>query len=79
MKAKALAPLMLVLWLAAALGAGCATVEPEQFAALQSQVTRQNRQISQLEQKIEALNKQITESRKPQAELVSQVASLRQT
>lgn len=78
MKAKALAPLMLVLWLAAALGAGCATVEPEQFAALQSQVTRQNRQISQLEQKIEALNKQITESRKPQAELVSQVASLRQ-
>ncbi|MBU1155266.1 MAG: tol-pal system protein YbgF [Proteobacteria bacterium] len=78
MKAKALAPLMLVLWLAAALGAGCATVEPEQFAALQSQVTRQHRQIAQLEQKIDALDKQIAEGRKPQADLVSQVASLRQ-
>ncbi|MCB2192914.1 MAG: tol-pal system protein YbgF [Deltaproteobacteria bacterium] len=78
MKAKTLAPLMLVLWMAAALGAGCATVEPQQFAALQSQVTRQHRQIIQLEQKIDALEKQIAISRKPQAELVAQVATMRQ-
>lgn len=78
MKAKALAPLMLVLLLAAGLGAGCATVEPEQFAALQSQVTRQHRQIMQLEEKLAVLSKQMEQGRQPQAELVSQMTSLRQ-
>ncbi|MBU1276778.1 MAG: tol-pal system protein YbgF [Proteobacteria bacterium] len=78
MKAKALVPIMLALLLAAGLGAGCATVEPEQFAALQSQVTRQQRQVTQLEEKLAALNKQMEQGRQPQAELVSQMASMRQ-
>ncbi len=78
MKARALVPLMLTLLLAAGLGAGCATVEPEQFAALQSQVTHQHRQIMQLEEKMAALSKQMEQGRQPQAELVSQMATMRQ-
>jgi tol-pal system protein YbgF len=50
---------------------GCASVEPDQFAALQSQVYY-NRQ------KIDRLEKQQETSRRPQAELQAEIVTLRQ-
>lgn len=61
---------IMVLLLLAAAG-GCASVEPEQFNALQSQVYY-NRQ------KLERLEKQQATSRKPQAELQAEIMTLRQ-
>lgn len=61
---------LMVLALAAA-ASGCASVEPDQFAALQSQVYY-NRQ------KIDRLEKQQETSRRPQAELQAEIVTLRQ-
>lgn len=51
--------------------AGCASVEPDQFSALQSQVYY-NRQ------KIDRLEKQLETARRPQAELQAEIMTLRQ-
>lgn len=53
------------------LAAGCASVEPEQFNALQAQVTRN-------QQSIRSMGQQMDSSRRPQADLMAEVASLRQ-
>ncbi len=64
-----------MLWLTAlalaAAVAGCASVEPDQFAALQSQVYRNRQKIDQLE-------KQLLTARKPQAEMQAEIMTLRQ-
>ncbi len=51
--------------------AGCASVEPEQFNALQAQVTRN-------QQGIRSLNQQVDSARKPRADLMAEVDSLHQ-
>jgi len=78
MKARILAPFCLIVLAAAALPLGCAMVEPEQFMALQSQVARQQRQINHLQGRVDALAKQAEQARKPRAELVAEVSTLRQ-
>ncbi|MEW5912985.1 MAG: tol-pal system protein YbgF [Thermodesulfobacteriota bacterium] len=60
------------------LAAGCATVEPNDFFTLQSQVTNQQRQINQLSQKVEAMARQVEAGRRPRAELTADLAALRQ-
>ncbi|MCF8035150.1 MAG: tol-pal system protein YbgF [Desulfarculaceae bacterium] len=70
-----------ILWplvAAALLLAGCATVEPEQFTALQSQVYQQQRQIAELKGRVDTLSQQAKRARKPRAEMVAEVSSLRQ-
>jgi len=63
---------LLVLGLAA-LGwlGGCASVEPRDFAALQSQVYRNTNHVRKLDRQVE-------KSRRPQAEITAEVDSLRQ-
>ncbi len=50
---------------------GCASVEPDQFAALQSQVYHNRQKIDQLEKKLET-------ARRPQAELQAEIMTMRQ-
>lgn len=50
---------------------GCASVEPDQFAALQSQVYYNRQKIDQLE-------KQLETARRPQAELQAEIMTMRQ-
>jgi tol-pal system protein YbgF len=54
-----------------ALLAGCASVEPDQFTALQSQVYHNRQKITQLEKKLDT-------ARRPQAELQAEIMSMRQ-
>lgn len=61
----------LVCLLALALTAGCATVEPDQFKALQAQVYQNQKDIQELANRIER-------ARRPQADLQADMASLRQ-
>ncbi|MCB2225496.1 MAG: tol-pal system protein YbgF [Desulfarculaceae bacterium] len=77
MKATTPAILWSLLAVALILG-GCATVEPEQFMALQSQVYQQQRSLADMSKRLDTLSKQAEQARKPRAELVSEVASLRQ-
>jgi tol-pal system protein YbgF len=78
MKARILAPFWLIVLAAAALSFGCATVEPEQFMALQSQVAHQQRQINDLRSRVDTMAKQAEQARKPRAEMVAEVSTLRQ-
>lgn len=55
----------------AALFSGCASVEPDQFAALQSQVYHNGQKIAQLEKKLET-------ARRPQAEIQADIMSIQQ-
>ncbi len=64
--------------LALPLLAGCATVEPKDFMALQGQVASQQRQIRELDRRVNDLSTQIERGRRPQAELTAEVASIRQ-
>lgn len=64
--------------LALSLMAGCATVEPKDFMALQGQVSHQQRQLRELDKRVGDLSAQIERGRRPRAELTSEVASLRQ-
>jgi tol-pal system protein YbgF len=64
--------------LALSLMAGCATVEPKDFRALQGQMTHQQRQLRELDKRVSDLSTQIERGRRPRAELTSEVASLRQ-
>ncbi|MGD8561122.1 MAG: tol-pal system protein YbgF [Desulfarculaceae bacterium] len=57
--------------IALALASGCASVERDEFLALQSQVYRNQRTLKELEQKIE-------KGRRPQAELGADMNALRQ-
>ena len=50
---------------------GCASVEPDQFAALQSQVYHSQQRINKLE-------KQLETARRPQAELQAEIVTIRQ-
>lgn len=50
---------------------GCASVEPDQFAALQSQVYHNRQKIDQLE-------KQLETARRPQAEVQAEIMTMRQ-
>ncbi len=67
---RLLLPLGLAL-LALIVSSGCASVEPKDFRALQTQVQRNQMEIRRLSREFEA-------SRRPQADMVAEVESLRQ-
>jgi tol-pal system protein YbgF len=54
-----------------ALLSGCASVEPDQFTALQSQVYHNRQKVAQLEKKLET-------ARRPQAEIQAEIMSIQQ-
>lgn len=74
---KRLSLFLAVLVALAALSA-CSTVSKEQFLALQSTVLQNQRKIGDLDKKLAEMEKATELSRKPQAELVSEMTTMRQ-
>ncbi|MCA1906602.1 MAG: hypothetical protein LDL11_08445, partial [Desulfarculus sp.] len=68
----------LVVLATAALVAGCASVDPQDFNALQAQVARDQARLRDLTKRVDQMQQTIETTRGPQANLVADMAYMRQ-
>ncbi|MFH1057830.1 MAG: tol-pal system protein YbgF [Pseudomonadota bacterium] len=61
-----------------ALAAGCATVDPQDFMALQGQVARDQQRLRDLTRRVDLMQQTLETSRTPQANLVADMGFVRQ-
>lgn len=68
----------LVVLAVAALAAGCASVDPQDFNALQAQVARDQARLRDLTKRVDQMQQTLETTRGPQANLVADMAFVRQ-
>ncbi|MFZ5586034.1 MAG: tol-pal system protein YbgF [Thermodesulfobacteriota bacterium] len=69
---------LIILTALLALAAGCATVDPQDFNALQAQVARDQQRLRDLTRRVDVMQQTVETSRAPQANLVADMAFVRQ-
>ncbi|MCA1990162.1 MAG: hypothetical protein LDL07_13625, partial [Desulfarculus sp.] len=69
---------LVILAAATALAAGCASVDPQDFNALQAQVARDQARLRDLTKRVDQMQQTLETTRGPQANLVADMAFMRQ-